>query len=69
MNTNSPDFAVGSDGRSIYTFTPLTDAARAWLDANVAADSWQFLGGSLAVDHRYIADLVAGAIADGFTVR
>lgn len=65
----SPDFAVGSDGGSIYTFTPLTDSARKWLDENVSAESWQFLGGSLAVDHHFIADLVDGAQADGFTVQ
>lgn len=68
MDNITPDFELNDYG-SIYTLRPLTDAAQQWLDEHVAAESWQYLGGSLGVEHRHIADIVAGAIADGFIVR
>jgi hypothetical protein len=68
MDNITPDFELDNYG-SVYTLRPLTDAAQQWLDEHVAAESWQYLGGSLGVEHRHIADIVAGAIADGFIVR
>jgi hypothetical protein len=65
------DFTVFSDGPhpSIYLLTPHTTAARAWLDENVQAESYQFIGTSLAVEHRFIAQIVEGIIAAGMEVR
>jgi hypothetical protein len=65
------DFSVFSDGphSSIYLLTPHTPAARAWLDENVQAESYQFIGTSLAVEHRYIAEIVEGIRAAGMDVR
>ena len=62
-----PDFAVDNHG-SIVTITPLTDAARDWLDEHVQAESWQWLGVSLAVDRRYSGDLVDGIANAGLTL-
>jgi hypothetical protein len=62
------DFLVMDHG-SIVVIRPLTDGALQWLDDNVAAESWQWLGGSLCVDRRYAAPLIAGIEADGFAVR
>lgn len=63
----SPDALVGGGG-SIYTVTPMTDAAREWIDEYVTGEQ-QWLGRSLAVEHRYIADLVAGMQSCGLTVQ
>jgi hypothetical protein len=65
------DFTVYSDGPhpSIYLLTPHTPAARAWLGENVQTESYQFIGTSLALEHRYIAEIVAGIRADGMEVR
>ena len=63
------DFLVMNHG-SIVAIRPLTEAALQWLDDNVAAEGWQWLGcgGSLCVDHRYAAPLIEGIEADGFEV-
>jgi len=59
------DFLVIDHG-SIVAIRPLTDEAEQWLDDNVAAEAWQWLGGFLCVDHRCAAPLIAGIEADGF---
>ena len=61
------DFLVIDHG-SIVAIRPLTDQALQWLDDNVAAEAWQWLGGSLCVDRRYAAPLIAGIEADGLEV-
>jgi len=65
------DFTVFSDSPhpSIYLLTPHTPAARAWLSENVQAESYQFIGTSLAVEHRYIAEIVQGIRTAGIEVR
>lgn len=68
MNTNAPDFVVENHG-SVYTFTPQTDAAFEWADEHIDARGQSIGQHSIVVEHRYIADIVAGALADGFTVR
>jgi hypothetical protein len=54
------DFRISNHG-SIITIQPLTDDATIWLDENVEAEGWQWLGPSLCVEPR-----MAGAIVDGF---
>lgn len=61
------DFTINDQG-SVVMFTPLTDAATAWVDENVALEGWQWLGNSFAVDHRIAQALVDGIEAEGFTV-
>lgn len=62
---NPPDFAVTGSG-SVYLFCPLTEAAQAWLDEHCSSDeSHQYLGKNLAVEHRYIGDIIKLAIQDG----
>lgn len=68
METNlTPDFTVSNHG-SIFLFTPQNEAAFAWADEHIAGPRHQLGRASITVEHRYIADIVAGAIADGFTV-
>lgn len=60
------DVTVSNHG-SIALVRPLTDAARDWLRDNVQ-DNAQYLGASLAVEPRYIDDLVAGMESAGLEV-
>ena len=64
---NTFDLSVYFDG-SIFLVQPLTDAAVDWLQEHVAEDA-QWHGTMLVVEHRYVADLVHGAIEDGLRVR
>lgn len=50
---------------SVYLITPLTPECNDWLKENVSEDA-PYLGRSLAVDHRYVEDLVAGLRENGF---
>ena len=52
------DFGVRDEG-SIWLFTPLTSAALQFLSENIQQDA-QYFGGSLAVEHRYVYDLLLG---------
>ena len=61
------DFLVAYDG-SISLVTPVTPAAREWIDAHVpAAAPW--FGPSLAVEWRYVDSLLEGIEDDGLTIR
>ncbi len=52
-----PDVAIENHG-GIWMFRPETAAGRDWLQANAAAESWQWRAGGLAVEARYAAALV-----------
>jgi hypothetical protein len=61
------DFLITDHG-SITTVTPLTEAAHSWLDEHVSAEPWQWLGATLAVDHRMADPLINGIMSDGLAV-
>jgi hypothetical protein len=63
----TPDFLVENHG-SIFLLQPLTPAANSWVDEYLPEDRMAFAG-AVVVEHRYIADIVRGAIADGLAVR
>lgn len=46
---------------------PVSDLARGWIEDNVGDDA-QFFGGALAVEPRYVEELVEGMLADGLDV-
>ena len=56
------------DQGTIVLFTPESDDGSAWMDDNVYAEDWQFIGSGVAVEHRYAPDLVAGMIGDGLAL-
>lgn len=62
------DFRV-TNGGSMFLVHPLTQECRDWLDENVQAESWQWLGNALAVEHRFIEDLVEGMQNDGLNAE
>ena len=62
------DLIVGGGG-TVYTLTPRTEVAERWLAEHCETESYQWLGNALVVGHRYVANIVEGAQADGLVVR
>jgi hypothetical protein len=61
------DISVEYHG-SLYLLQPLNESASDWLHEHVAEDAQWFVS-ALVVEHRYVADIVRGAIEDGLRVR
>lgn len=61
------DISVENHG-SICLVRTHTRAGRSWIKDNVQDDA-QYLGDALAVEPRYLDNLVAGMRADGLVVR
>ena len=55
--------------QTVFCLTPRTDEAKNWIKENVQYESYQMLGNSVAVEHRYIADIVAGMTEVGLVVN
>jgi hypothetical protein len=62
-----PDLLV-SGGGTVYLLHPTSRRGRRWIADHIRDDA-QCLGSAVAVEHRYIADIVTGAIADGLRVH
>jgi len=60
------DLLVRDEG-SIFLLVPVTPAGQEWVDEHIPADAQTF-GKAIVVEHRYIADIVNGALADGLEV-
>ena len=50
---------------SVYLITPLTTECGDWLRENVSEEA-MYLGLSLAVEHRYVENLIGGLLEHGF---
>jgi hypothetical protein len=61
------DFEI-SGGGTVYLLHPLTRAAHAWIAEHLPSDGL-VLGDAVAVEWRYIGDIVGGAIGDGLRVQ
>jgi hypothetical protein len=58
------------DHESIAILQPLTAAASDWIADNIGeTESWQWFGGGLCCEPRYVADIVAGMESDGLSVE
>ena len=55
------------DHGSIFLLTAVTPAGKEWVAEHIPADAQTF-GKAIVVEHRYIADIVNGARADGLNV-
>jgi len=55
-------------GGTVYLLRPVSRAGTAWVDEHIPEDAAWF-GGAVAVEHRYIRDIVVVAVADGLRVR
>ena len=64
----TPDFLVENHG-SIFLLIPQKDSARIWIDDHIGRDNgYQPYYPTVVVEHRYIADIVAGIQDDGLAV-
>lgn len=54
------------NGGSVFLLIPNTEAAEAWV-ANNLPDNPLTLGRGIAVEHRYIGDILHGIQGDGLT--
>ena len=66
--TKRPDFTLDNEG-SIFLLTPNNKRASSWITKNVQVESWQRFGKGVAVDQRYVDDLVNGIQEAGFVVE
>ena len=55
------------NGGSVFLLIPKTEEANAWVEEHIPADALT-LGNGVAVEHRYIADILHGITEDGLTV-
>ena len=62
-----PDLLVHGEG-SVYLLRPASAAGSVWIAMHIPFDA-QWFGGAVVVEHRYIDDIVTGAINDGLRVR
>lgn len=62
------DVTVINNG-SVFLIYPHTQTAKDWMSENLQAEGWQYLGKTLAVDQRYIADIADGMSDDGLNVE
>lgn len=65
--TETVDVTVGNHG-TIFLFEPHTEAANAWLDANVGDDA-MWMSGALVVEHGYARDLADAMLAEGLVLQ
>jgi len=63
---HKPDVVV-TGGGTVYLVDWLTAKGKAWIAEKLPDDAQRF-GDSVAVEHRYIGDIVQGMIADGLRV-
>jgi hypothetical protein len=64
-----PDFVVEDHG-SIFLLKPLTPPATSWVEDHIGQENaYQPYLPTVVVEHRYIADIVAGIQNDGLAVQ
>jgi hypothetical protein len=61
------DLLVHGEG-SIYLLRPATRRGQRWIDMRISSGRTEWAG-AIVVEHRYIGEVVRGAIGDGLRVR
>jgi hypothetical protein len=62
-----PDFTVQDEG-TLALLTPKTERAQAWVDNHIDPEHETWCD-AVVIEHRYAADIIAGAQAHGLTVE
>lgn len=60
------DLTVENHG-SLFLLRPTTKVGQEWIDEHIPEDAMK-MGTAVAVEHRYIEDIVLGALSDGLAV-
>lgn len=55
------------NGGSIFLLTPLTEAAKDWVNLHIPDDA-QWFWPSVVIEHRYVDDILDGLTEDGLAV-
>jgi hypothetical protein len=64
----SADIRFDNHG-AIILLAQLSPAGREWLEANVSAEPWQWLGNALAIEPRCAVAVIEGALDAGLEVE
>ncbi len=54
---------------TIATITALSAEAREWITENIECEPWQFFGGSVCAEPRYVQAIIDGMEAAGLRVE
>jgi len=68
MPEDTPDVYIRNEG-TLVGFEPVSEAAQDWFRLNVSADSWQWMGNLLWVDHRLAKELAIAVVAVGLDIK
>lgn len=63
-----PDLRIANHG-TVALIRPLTPRGQRWIERRVEGESWQWFGGALAAEPRYVQPLIDGAESEGLTVE
>jgi hypothetical protein len=68
MNDKPIDFNLLSDSfpSSVFLLHPLTESATFWVGDNLG--EYETFGDAIAVDHRYVADVLRGILRSGLVL-
>jgi hypothetical protein len=65
---NSPDFILENHG-SIFLLRPQNERAVAWVDERIGSNNgYQPCFPTVVIEHRFVADILAGIRSDGLGV-
>jgi hypothetical protein len=65
----NPDISIENHG-SIFLVRPLTPLGISWIENHIGRDNgYQPYYPGVVIEHRYIADIVAGLQNDGLVIR
>ncbi len=53
---------------TLFLLRPASENGQAWIEDSLNLDDAQYFGEAVVVEHRYIRDIVDGAVADGLEV-
>lgn len=62
------DFRIGNEG-TVWTFQPLTQAAKEWVEEHVDVPERAWMGGRFTADHRPARHLAEGIEEAGFSIE
>lgn len=51
---------------TVFLLEAITEPTQDWMDENVSAEPYQFMGKAIAVEHGYIGGIVTGMMEAGF---
>jgi hypothetical protein len=57
------------DYGTILVLTSNTPVGSDWIDSNIEAEDYSYIGGGIACDHRPARAIIDGAVRDGLTVE